>query len=221
MFPWENHWIVIHMEKIRGFENAGSGNAVMIFHIILWLFTSIPGAYYESLRCRPCGFLEIQSGMVPNATDNVGRNATVTNQPAAVRCPGQYCRCLHIGTASGNCCREFLASDGHRKMSARTSRDVPADCTKILPWDRAASGGLPSGNRPIPLRESHDGTHIVRSSAGRQRITVRCPACKSLHQTLSLCECFIKRFQMNISCKISDGGMTHITANPPQPLHRS
>ena len=139
-------------------------------------------------------------------------NATVTNQPAAVRCPGQYCRCLHIGTASGNYCREFLASDGHRKMSARTSRDVPADVYQNIAMRsggaRPASGGLPSGNRPIPLRESHDGTHIVRSSGDHRpdirRITVRCPACKSLHPTLSLCECFIKRFQMNISCKISD-----------------
>ena len=196
MFPWENHWIVIHMEKIRGFENAGSGNAVMSFHIILWLFTSIPGAYYESLRtvCRPCGFLEIPSGMVPNATDNAGRNATVTNQPAAVRCPGQYCRCLHIGTASGNCCREFLASDGHRKMSARASRDVPADVYQNIAMRsgdaRPASGGLPSGNRPIPLRGSHDGTHIEGSSAGRRRTSGGLP-CDVRHANLfiRLCHC--------------------------------
>ena len=150
MFPWENHWIVIHMEKIRGFENAGSGNAVMIFYIILWLFTSIPGAYYESLRtvCRPCGFLEIQSGMVPNATDNAGRNATVTNQPAAVRCPGQYCRCLHIGTACvPKYCHEIgRRSAGVRRASVRKSAD---SLTGIPRWNthRTIIGGSSAGRR--------------------------------------------------------------------------
>ena len=132
--------------------------------------------------------------MVPDATDNAGRNATVTNQPAAVRCPGQYCRCLHIGTASGNCCREFLASDGHRKMSARASRDVPADVYQNIAMRsgdaRPASGGLPSGNRPIPLRESHDGTHIGGSSAGRRRTSGGLP-CDVRHANLfiRLCHC--------------------------------
>ena len=50
-------------------------------------------------------------------------NATVTNQPAAVRCPdvGKCCRCRRIGAASGHWWMEFLASDRHRKMSGRQS----------------------------------------------------------------------------------------------------
>ena len=134
----------------------------------------------------------------------------------------------HRGTAVGNSWHRMdivRCPHGHRAMSQPM-------CTKILPWDRAALGRRPAGFRPEigrfpygnPTMEhtSYDHRGIIgRTPSDVRRITVRCPACKSLHPTFSLCECFIKRFQMNISCKISDEGMTHITANPPQQLHRS
>ena len=79
---------------------------------------------------------------------------------------------------------------------------------------RPASGGRPSGNRTIIVRESYDGEHIVGSSGDHRQDAAGDPGgCRAMSGTW-ICSCALGIYSVNILYKALDA----IMARPPQHL---
>ena len=85
---------------------------------------------------------------------------------------------------------------------------------KILEWDRPASGGRPSGNRTIIVRESYDGEHIMGSSGDHRQDAAGDPGdCRTMSGTW-IGSRALGIYSVNILYKALDA----IMARPPQHL---